>query len=297
MDTESLIKMNLDKILKPTSKKLPINIQIIDTLVLSGGGVKGLYYVGIIKKLEELNIIKNIKNFAGTSIGAFFACLLAIGFNSKELMEFLMLFNITRMKKANYNNFFSFFGIDNGNNLKIILEQMFELKGFNKNITFGEFYNKTQKNLIITGVCVNEKKCHYFNYLEYPKLEIIEAVRISTSIPLYFTPVQYNNKLWVDGGIIDNYPIDLFKDNLNKTLGIYLLEETKNSEINNLEEFLSCVLSSFSQGIAKKSIYGFENNTVIIKTNDIGIIDLNIDKEKIIQFINYGYDYLSAFFF
>ncbi len=297
MDAESLIQINLNKILKKNTKKIPLDIKIVDTLVLSGGGIKGLYYIGVIKKLEELDIIKNIKNYAGTSIGAFFSALIAIGFTSKELAEFLMLFNITRIKKTNYNNFFSFFGIDNGNNLKIILEQMFELKGFNKNITFDEFYNKTKKNLIITGVCINEKICHYFNHNNYPKMEIIDAIRISTSIPLYFTPVQYNNKFWVDGGIIDNYPIDLFKDNLNKTLGIYLFEEIKYSEINNIEDFLSCVIQSFSKGIDKKSICGFENNTIILKTDNIGIIDLNITKEKIIQFINYGYEYLSASFF
>ena len=77
MDLESSIKLNLKKILS-NQKKLHLDVDNIDTLVLSGGGVKGLYYIGVLKKLEELNILKNINKFAGTSIGAFFSALISI---------------------------------------------------------------------------------------------------------------------------------------------------------------------------------------------------------------------------
>jgi len=295
MNIESSIKLKLDKILNP--KKINININSIDTLVLSGGGVRGLYYIGIIKKLEELNIMKNINCIAGASIGAFFGSLIAIGFTSTELADFILLFNISKIKKTNMSNFFSFFGIDEGINLEIILEKMFEMKGFNKNITFGDFYKKTKKDLIITGVCINEKKCHYFSHTNTPDMKIIMGIRISTAIPLYFTPVYYDNKLWVDGGIIDNYPISLFKNKLDKTLGIYLSEKKNYSEISNLEDYFGCIIQSFSEGIAMKSICGFENNTIIILTDNMNFLNTDFDKNQIINFINSGYDYLTRFFF
>jgi NTE family protein len=160
MDIENIIKDNINKILSNNQKKLLLDYKIINTLVLSGGGVKGLYYIGILKKLEEINIINNITTIAGTSIGAFFGSLISIGYTSQELTDFVLLFNLSNIKKITPGNFFSYFGIDDGNNLELVLEKMFNLKGFSKNITFKELHEKTKKELIITGVCINEKKCY-----------------------------------------------------------------------------------------------------------------------------------------
>ena len=293
MDLENSIKFQLNKILSHP-KKLQLDINNIDTLVFSGGGVKGLYYIGIIKKLEELNILKNINIITGTSIGAFFAALISINFSSKDLIDFVLLFNLSKMKKIKSSNFFSFFGIDDGNNLEIILENMFENKGFAKEITFKQLYDKTKKELIISGVCINEKKCHYFSHKSTPNMNVIKAIRISTSIPIYFTPVLYENKLWVDGAIIDNYPIHLFKNRLNKTLGIYLSEKKELTSINNLEDYFICIIESLLEGLAIKCTNGYENNTIIINSDNINIINTDFSKEKILEFINIGYDAISS---
>lgn len=298
MDHESIIKVKINNILNNNIHNTICNthfvdITNIDTLVLSGGGVKGLHYIGIIKKLEELNVIKNIKTIAGSSIGAFFGALITIGFSYKELYDFILLFNISKIKHADVNNFFSYFGIDNGNNLEIILNNMFISKGFDKNISFNDLYHKTNIDLIITGVCINEKKCYYFSHQTFPNMSVIKALRISTSIPIYFTPVLFQNKLWVDGGVINNYPIDLFKNNLNKTLGIYLAEKMNFSTIDNLENYFICIIHSLIKGLSDKSINGFENNTIIIKSNVYNVIDTNFSHNKLNEFVDIGYKSIS----
>ena len=292
---ETKIKDNINKILSNNQKKLLLDYKTIDTLVLSGGGVKGLYYIGIIKKLEELNIINNINTIAGTSIGAFFGSLITIGYTSQELVDFVLLFNLSNMKKIAYQNFFSYFGIDEGNNLELILEKMFNLKGYQKNITYKELFEKTKKELIITGVCINEKKCYYFSHKNTPEMNVLKSIRISTSIPLYFTPIQYNNMLWVDGSVIDNYPINLFKHKLNTTLGVYLCEAKGYSEIKNLEDYFICIIQSLFEGLTENSIKGFENNTIIVKTAKTNILDTIFSKETILQYINSGYDTISNY--
>ncbi len=288
-DIETNIKNNLSKILGDY-KKIDLDINKVNTLVLSGGGVKGIHYIGIIQKLEELNIIKKLNTLCGTSIGAFFVVLLNIGFTSKDLVDFILLFNLTKINKLDTSNFFSYFGIDDGNNLEIILENMFELKGFSKNISFSELFNKTKIELTISGVCINEKQCHYFNYKTYPNMKVIKAVRISTSVPLYFTPVSFDSKLWVDGAIIDNYPIHLFKHKINQVLGIYISEKKEYSDINNLEDYFICVIQSLLQGLASKSIKGYENNTIIIRSDKMNLVNTNLSKETIIEMVNYGYN-------
>jgi NTE family protein len=295
MDIEKTIKDNINKILSKNQKKILLDYKSINTLVLSGGGVKGLYYIGILKKLEELNIINNINTIAGTSIGAFFGSLISIGYTYQELADFVLLFNLSNIKKISPSNFFSYFGIDDGNNLELVLEKMFSLKGFEKNITFRELFEKTKKELIITGVCINEKKCYYFSYKNTPEMNVLQSIRISASIPLYFTPIQYNDKLWVDGGIIDNYPINLFKYKLNTTLGIYLCESKEYTEVKNLEDYFLCVIQSLMEGLSERSITGFENNTIIIKSDKFNILDTNFSKETILNYINLGYDTINDY--
>jgi len=296
MDLEIKIKEKLKNILgNENSHKLLINTNNLDTFILSGGGVKGIYYIGILKYLEELNIIKNIKNIAGTSIGAFFGALISIGYTSKELADFVLLFDLSKIKNINFNNFFSFFGLDCGNNLEIILEKMFEHKKFNKNTTFKELYDTKNINLIITGACINNKRCYYFSHINSPNMKIIEAIKISTAVPLYFNPVKYDNKLWVDGGIVDNYPIHIFKDNLINTLGVYLTNKKIANEINNLEDYFFNIFQTAMLGMADRCIHGYEQNTIIVETTDYNLLNTNFNKQTIIEFINNGYNCAKKF--
>ena len=61
-----------------------------NTLVFEGGGIKSIAYIGALKHLVELSVLKNIKNFAGTSSGSQIATLLAIGYNLDELEEIIL---------------------------------------------------------------------------------------------------------------------------------------------------------------------------------------------------------------
>jgi predicted patatin/cPLA2 family phospholipase len=297
MNIELQIQNKLNNILNNNIyKKLLLNYKVIDTLVLSGGGIKGLYYIGILKKFEELNIINNIKTIAGSSIGAFFGVLISLGYTSNELLDFVLLFNLSNVNNIKINNFFLTFGIDDGNNLEIILEKMFQFKNFNKNITFKEHYDITGIEIIISGVCINDKKCYYFSYKNFPDMNIIKAIQISTAIPIYFNPIKFNSKLWVDGSVMNNFPINLFTHKLNTTLGIYLYEQKNTSNIEHFEDFFIAIFESFMEGLFERSINGFENNTIIIKSMKINFLFNNkISENTILDFINYGYNIIDKY--
>ena len=51
---------------------------------------------------------------------------------------------------------------------------------------------------------------HYFNYEKTPDVKILDALIMSICVPILFKPVTYENKLFVDGGLLSNYPIDYF---------------------------------------------------------------------------------------
>ena len=106
-----------------------------------------------------------------------------------------------------------------------IITALVEKKNVSKKITFKELYDKFKVKLVISGTCLNDASVHYFSYDLTPSMQVLKAVRISLSIPLLFKPYKYDNKLWIDGGSIDNYPIALFKDKLSDVIGI-LLDDT-----------------------------------------------------------------------
>ena len=60
---------------------------IVDTIVFSGGALKGWLYLGVIKALNELGFCKKLKNVCGSSVGAMFAAFLAVGLTPGEIIE------------------------------------------------------------------------------------------------------------------------------------------------------------------------------------------------------------------
>lgn len=267
-----------------------------EILVLSGGGVKGICTIGVFKKLEELGINKNIKTIAGTSIGAFLAGLYNIGYTSEELLDFVILFDLNKFRKMKIMNILNIYGVDSGDRCTIILEKMFEEKGFSKNITFKELYEKTKKELIITTCCVNDKKVHYMSYKNFPDLSVIKSIRMSISIPIYFSPVEYNGNYYVDGACIDNYPIKQFKNDKNKIIGVYLSFVRKTEEIKNLESYIWNVIQCFIEGVMLSAIDDYEDVSINISTESINLIDTNLSKEKILELFNIGYEQATKYF-
>jgi predicted acylesterase/phospholipase RssA len=112
------------------------------------------------------------------------------------------------------------------------------------------------------------------------------------SVPLLWTPVKFENKLFVDGGLIDNFPINMFTNNKSsKVLGIHL--NTKKSTIdsvNNLEEYLISVILCGLEGLTYNACRGYEDNVIMIDIKDVDITNFDINENKINEMYNIGYN-------
>ena len=74
----------------------------LKNLVISGGGINGLGFIGIIKYLSENNLLNNIQHYVGTSAGAIIGYLLSIGYNFLEIYEFCTHFNYLHSFKPKF---------------------------------------------------------------------------------------------------------------------------------------------------------------------------------------------------
>jgi NTE family protein len=174
---------------------------------------------------------------------------------------------------------------------------MMKNKNFNSTTTFKELFLRTDINLITTATCINTKEINYYSYKTHPNMQILTAVRMSSCFPIYFIPINYENNIYVDGGCLDNYPINLFKDNLHETIGVFLKDiYVEKNLINNTEEFLLNLIQCLSKGMSNNSINGYEKYSIIVKLEKIKMFDLEIDnvtKEKI---YNAGYICATEYF-
>ncbi len=185
----------------------------IRRLIFEGGGVKGIGYVGALEELEKHIDIKHIKQFGGSSAGAFTALLLALDYDIKQIKEICIKTNFNRFADRNIGiirnayRLIKRYGISRGDYLLRVLRQLILLQTSNTDTTFLELYKLKGNELAITGTNITRHgTTEYFHYLTTPDI----AVLISMSYPIVFKAVKYNDYLYVDGGLLENYPFDIF---------------------------------------------------------------------------------------
>lgn len=224
----------------------------IDTLCVSGGGMHLITAIGALRVLEQKDILKNIKKYAGSSAGAIIVTLLNIGYNPDEIESTVFSQGSKLVKDSFYKlpfNLLFNYGLYNCNRMFKYIESLFIEKGFDPNITFSQLHERTGKTLVLTGTSLNVMDTFYFNY-HTVDMKVIDALRTSISIPVYFTSVEYiiDNKkhIFVDGGVLNNFPIYYFK--IVDETGKYILNSKDLIKQKNMMKD-SCIDCSKSIGI------------------------------------------------
>ena len=272
---------------------------MIKNIVFSGGGIFGFSICGALKALEENKLMDTINVYSGTSAGSIIACLLVLGYNAKEIETLIFGINFDTMRDITTENILSFFetyGVDSGNRMLNVFEIIIKAKTNNPKITFKQLFQLTKKKLIIAATNLSKKDVRYFNYQTTPNMPISLAVRISISIPILFTPIKYENDLYIDGCILDNFPIHLFPND-NHTLGIRL-KSSRNNNINNIEDYITTIIYTFTSKYESLKNKDFENRIITINIPEkITQLQFDINDENKKLLIEVGYqqtiDYIN----
>jgi len=266
-------------------------------LVLSGGGTKGLAHFGAIKAFMELGMMKNFSTIACTSAGAIAGVLYTCGYMPEDAIKLIIMLGLDKLRSSNNSNILSDFGFDNGSRFILVFKKLLVAKGFKDNITFTDHYKMTGVKLILTGSCINEKKVYYFSIDTFPDMELLTALRITMAVPFFFTPVVFEDKLFSDGGCMDNYPISLFDDELENVVGIHLNSKKEIvSKIEHMESFAINMIECLLEGVTFNSCKGYEKYTIKIDINNASSLDFNIDKDIIIKIYNHGYNEILKYY-
>jgi len=190
----------------------------IKNLALKGGGVKGIAYVGALKELDKAGIYKGIQRVSGTSAGAIVALMIALQL-SPATIESLMRELDFKSFKSGWNplRIFTKYGLYTGDAILQFIYKCYEASSLNltQKATFSDFEKAGCKEIIVFASDLNTKNiCEFSNY-KTPDCIVAEAIRASMSIPFFFKGWQFsnnipNNHIYVDGGVIFNYPLSFF---------------------------------------------------------------------------------------
>ena len=182
---------------------------IFDSLVIQGGGMYGFYHLGALSYLQENGYLNNIKNFSGSSIGAIICYLIIIGCSPIEILLTLHTNQITQKLKDSFNlkNILENKGIFDFSILRNALNDVTRQK-LGKEITMIDIKKMFKKNFSICTFNYTKKEIEYITHETNPDMNCIDALQCSASIPLIFDWYDYDGYIYVDGGFVDNFPID-----------------------------------------------------------------------------------------
>ena len=192
----------------------------IKHLVFRGGGPAGLVLYGAAKQLHNVYWnINNIKSIYGTSIGAYIGIIISLGYEWDVVDDYLIKRpwnNILNIEPFTVINAYNTKGIINESFITEAILPLLEAKGLNTNTTFKELYeyNKIDVHIFTTNLNGEKMSNVDISHKTHPDLSVIKGISMSAAYPFVFCPVIEDGNCYVDGGILNNFPIvDCYNNN------------------------------------------------------------------------------------
>jgi predicted acylesterase/phospholipase RssA len=258
----------------------------IKHLVISSGGPAGHMMYSILRTLNLKGVWdpKNITSIYGSSIGSFVAIIIALRYEWEVMDDYLIkrpwekiytssssLSSSGGDQAANDHSTSSASSSlsDAKNKLDYVFKLyknhgLYGLKEFTEmlrpalqgkdipvNITFQEFYERTGIELHFMVTELNKFQTIDFNHKTHPKQGLVEACYMSCCYPFGFTPVYRDGCCYIDGGIINDYPVnECIRDqkcDLREILGVKMLWERKPANLTDKSSVLQFISTFFNQ--------------------------------------------------
>ena len=261
-------------------------------LVLSGGGAKGMTHIGIIRALEENNI--PIDYITGTSMGAIIGSLYAMGYSPDDMEALLRSEDFKRWYSGQIEPEYGYYFKQNRPtpeffNIRFSFKDSLHIK---PQILPTSMVNPIQMNLVFvelfaraTAACNGD-----FNHLFVPfrciasdvynkrplimrKGDLGDAVRASMSFPFVFKPIEIDSVLAYDGGIYNNFPTDIMREDFRP--GVIIGSVVAANPGKPKENDLMCQLENM---IMQKTDYTLPDSLGIVMTfkyDDVSLLDFD----------------------
>jgi predicted acylesterase/phospholipase RssA len=256
-----------------------------EILVLSGGAIKGIYLLGALYGLngKHENIVDTQKfsTYVGTSSGAIICFLLSIGYSPYDIFvsllksDNLLSINLDNLRLSSTQKDSNGMiekkgGIFSTYHIYDHVKNQIRLKNLPASITFRQHFEKTGKKLVIMAFNLTQRREDIFEANTTPDMSILHALKLSACIPIIFEPLKYKNDFYVDGGIWNNFPVNIAVRYKNKNNSWILAMTT--------------VHSLYERTVNRW--YGIKNiNFVMVEDTRMSLTLVSTDTEKFAMFV------------
>lgn len=264
-------------------------------LALSGGGVRGIAHAGVLRALEENNI--KVDMIGGTSCGSLVASLYAMGYSpyyiyilfkkyAKEIAGINKVTFATGINSILLNKKLKISGLSTGEIIEKIYDELASKKGvktiadIKMPIAIPTVDISESNEYIFTNIIPEKNKKFYID-----NISIGKAVRASSSFPVVFSPCEFENHKFLDGGTLDNVPtIPVKKLGAEKVISINF-DADAIDEQSNIMDIVMKTLDIMGNRISER---GLQKSDLIltIPSDKTGLLDI----EKIDKCYNLGYE-------
>lgn len=264
-------------------------------LALSGGGIRGIAHAGVLRALEENNI--KIDCIGGTSSGSIIATLYAMGYSpyyiyilfkkyAKDLVNQSSITTITNLgtfisnKKGHFTGFYTGEEIEKGFNNVALRKGIKKIGDIKMPLVIPTVDLQNSKEYIFT----NNKQKNKQEDKYISEISIGKAIRASSSFPVAFSPCEYKEHKFLDGGILNNIPaVEVKKQGADKVISV-------NFKADNIDEnssIMDVIMRSIDIMGNKVSEENLDNSDMIltIQTDKTGLLEI----DKIDDCYKYGY--------
>jgi len=238
----------------------------------------GIYsLIGALKARESS--LADVREISGSSAGAILALFLAVGMSVDEILDASLSLDIPTFVKIRLGSFFNKFGfVDMGP----IRKKLVEICGGDPT------FNELETRIYISAFCLNTTETVYFSKDTHPDMKVIDAVCMSMAVPFIFACGKYEDRMYVDGGTKEEFPLTPFLDKKPHEVMCVRIKMNKiyRETIDNPKQFVDVIVRS---ALSNRETFDYPMDIVEVNVGDTDVFNFSMDYEEKIRLFNMGY--------
>ena len=243
-----------------------------------GPASMGIYsLIGALKARESS--LADVKEISGSSAGAILALFLAVGMSVDEILDVSLSLDIPNFVKIRLGSFFNKFGfVDMGP----IRKKLVDICGGDPT------FNELETRIYISAFCLNTTETVYFSKDTHPNMKIIDAVCMSMTVPFIFACGKYEDRMYVDGGTKEEFPLTPFLDKKPHEVTCVRIKMNKiyRETIDNPKQFVDVIVRS---ALSNRETFQSPIEVIEVNVGDTDVFNFSMEYEEKIRLCNMGY--------
>lgn len=214
-------------------------------LVLSGGGTRGFAHIGALQALEEAGVKVNV--ISGTSVGSIVGALYADGYSPLQMLDLFLENRVIQLSR-----------------LTLFRKGMLSLSGLKKKLNRylrAKTFEELKIPLYVTVTNLHRGEVDYVH-----AGPLAEKIVASATIPVLYAPVRINEEYYVDGAVIDNFPVKPIRAQCERIIGINIMPKSQVQDIRGIRDVATRTFQLFVHALNR---YSSEECDLLIEPVDI----------------------------